>query len=101
MQMWASARAFTRDDIRKAFDAYAAAHGRELATLALERSTGAREVYAVPAARILNAMAELICGYSFAGQSVPNRSHTIARCMAETHECLARIRETAFARRRS
>src|SRR6185312_13771644 len=44
MNMLASAQTMTRGDLRKAFDDYSEAHGHELAMLALERSTGAREV---------------------------------------------------------
>lgn len=69
MNMWASAKAFTRGDLRKAFDDYAEAHGLEGAASALQRSTGAREVSAVPDGRILNGMVELIGGYSFVGEA--------------------------------
>lgn len=68
MDMWASAKTMTRGDLRKAFEDYAEAHGQEQATLALERSTGARDVGSVPDGRIINGMVELVAKYSFVCQ---------------------------------
>ena len=100
MNMFASAKAFTRADLREAFDAFAEAHGMELATLALERSTGARSVSVVPDNRILNGMAELVGGYSFVGRAAPGRAHAVARSLADIHAGLAAIGETAFTSRK-
>jgi hypothetical protein len=97
MNMWASAKAFTPGELRNAFDEYAAAHGAGLATLALERSTGAREVSAVPDGRILNGMVELVGGYSFVGRRGYAPGQAMARSLAGIHESLAAIGEKAFA----
>jgi hypothetical protein len=100
MDMWASARRFTHDDLRKAFDEYAEAHGGELATLALARSTGARDVSAVPDGRIINAMVELVGGYSFVGHGTPAKGQALRRNLTNIHASLSAIGETAFAGRR-
>ena len=96
MNMWASAKTFDRGDLRRAFDDYAEAHGVELATLALERSTGARDVSAVPQGRILNGMVELVGGYSFVGQGTPSRAHGAARSLSEIHANLTAIAVKTF-----
>jgi hypothetical protein len=98
--MFASAKASTRADLRDAFDAFAEAHGVELATLALERSTGAREVSAVPDRRIINGMVELVGGYSFVGSGFPGRGEALVRSLAKIHEGLAAIGDKAFASRK-
>ena len=100
MNMWASANAFTRGDLRKAFEDYKLAHGFELATLALERSTGARDVTAVPPGRILNGMVELVGGYSFVGHGALSRAQTGVRSLSEIHANLAAIGVKAFALKR-
>lgn len=96
MNMWASTKAFTRGDLRKAFDEYAEAHGVELAASALQRSTGAREVSAVPEGRILNGMVELVGGYSFVGKG--SASQSAAHGLAAIHARLNAIREDTFRR---
>jgi hypothetical protein len=97
MNMWASAKAFTHDDLRKAFDDYAEAHGHELARSALQRSTGAREVSAVPDVRILNGMVELVGGFSFVGRSAPCPSPIPVQNLVDIHKSLAAIRAKSFA----
>ena len=96
MNMWGSARSFTRDDLRKAFEAYAEAHGRELATSALQRSTGAREVADVPLERIINGMVELVGGYSFVGKTNADRPSDGG--LPAIHARLDAIRDGAFRR---
>jgi hypothetical protein len=98
MNMWASTKAFTRDDLLKAFNEYAEAHGAGLATSALERSTGVREMSAVPEGRILNGMVELVGGYSFVGRAAASPAQAVARNLANIHASLAAIGEKAFAR---
>jgi len=97
--MFASAKAFTRTDLREAFDAFAEAHGCVPATSALERSTGAREVSAVPQGRIINAIVELVGGYSFVGRSATSRAQAAACNLANIHESLAAIGAQVFAKR--
>ena len=99
MNMWASAKSFTHEDLRKAFDDYAAAHGHELATSALERSTGARKALAVPQARIINAMVELVGGYSFAGRGPSPTANGLRRNLANMHDILDAIGRKAFGAR--
>jgi hypothetical protein len=101
MDMWASARRFTHDDLRKAFDEYAEPHGDDLARLALQRSTGARDLSNVPEGSIINGMVELVGGYSFVGQGAPARAQAVVRDLANIHASLAAIGEKAFAGLRS
>ena len=102
MDMFASMRRFTRDDLRKAFDEYAEAHGHERAALALHRTTGAQEVSAVPDGRIINAMVELIGGYSFVARGPSARPRYASSEAAEKfYAALKSIGERAFAKRNS
>ncbi len=90
--MFFRATGYSRSELQRAFDAYAAAHGAHLASEALERATGARDVASVPELRIVNGLAELVCGYSFAAvKPVDN--------VVRLHEALALIRKKAFAAR--
>jgi hypothetical protein len=96
MNMWASANSFTHDDLRKAFNDYAKAHGHGLATLALESSTGAWDISAVPEDRILTAMVEFVAGYSFVGKAAPRP--TPAGGLTAIHSRLDTIRTDALQR---
>jgi hypothetical protein len=94
------ASACTRADLQRAFNEYAEAHGHDLAIAALKRSTGAREVSAVPDGRIINGLTELVCGFSFVGRSALTGPQAIADSPAKVHGGLAVVREKAFARMR-
>lgn len=100
MNMFASARTMTRGDLRKAFDDYAEAHGQELATSALERSTGVREVPAVPPERIINGMTELVCGYSFVASARATGASSLDDRLSKLHGEIAAIGAKTFARLR-
>jgi hypothetical protein len=97
--MFIRASACTRADLEHAFADYAEAHTHARAADALERATGARDVQSVPEHRIVNGLAELICGFSFVGRSAPSKSQAIADSIARVHAALAAIREKAFAGR--
>jgi hypothetical protein len=55
----------------------------------------------VPDGRIINAMVELIGGYSFVGCAGPSRAQAVVRDLANIHASLAAIGEKAFAGLRS
>ena len=99
MNMFASAKAMTRSDLRKAFDDYAEAHGHELAALSLLRSTGVREVSAVPQERFINGMVELVAGFSFVARASFSEAQSRVARLNKVHEALGAIRQKAFAKR--
>ncbi len=90
--MFIRASACTRADLERAFADYAEAHTHARAADALERATGARDLQSVPEHRIVNGLAELICGFSFVGRSAPSKSQAIADSIARVHAALAAIR---------